>query len=74
MALTRDEMEAKLAAMEDRLGLLWQFVESLEARVERKEELWTDWVLILRAATTVIESKAARVDNTGVRKLPESLR
>jgi len=58
MALTKSEMEAKLAAIEDRLEMLSQFVESLETRVDRKEDLWADWALILRAATAVIDGKA----------------
>ena len=55
MALTRDEMEAKLAAMEDRVALLCQVVDRLERRLDRKDEMWADWAIILRATAAVIE-------------------
>jgi hypothetical protein len=57
MALTRDEMEAKLAAMEDRVALLCQVVDRLERRLDRKDEMWADWAIILRATAAVIEGE-----------------
>jgi hypothetical protein len=57
MTLTTGEMEAKLAALEDRVALLCQVVDRLERRLDRKEEMWADWALILRAASAVIEGE-----------------
>ena len=61
MALTREEMEAKLAAIEDRVALLCQVVDRLERRLDRKEEMWADWAIILRAAAAVIEGELRQV-------------
>ena len=61
MALTRDEMEAKLAAIEDRVALLSQVVDRLERRLDRKDEMWVDWALILRAASAVIEGEMRQI-------------
>jgi hypothetical protein len=61
MTLTTEEMEAKLAALEDRVALLCQVVDRLERRLDRKEEVWTDWALILRAASAVIEGEMRQV-------------
>jgi len=57
MVLTTEEMEAKMAALEDRVALLCQVVDRLERRMDRKEELWADWALIVRAASAVIEAE-----------------
>lgn len=62
MALTRGEMEAKLAALEDRVTLLSQVVDTLESRLDRKEEMWTDWAFILRAASAVVEGEMRRAE------------
>ena len=62
MALTRDEMEAKLGALEDRVTLLLQVVDTLESRLDRKEEKWADWALILRATSAVVEGEMRRVE------------
>ena len=62
MALTTEEMEAKLAALEDRVALLGQVVDRLERRLDRKEEMWADWALILRAASAVIEGEMRRAE------------
>jgi hypothetical protein len=61
MMLTTEEMEAKLAAIEDRVALLCQVVDRLERRVEWKEEIWADWAIILRAASAVIEREMRQV-------------
>jgi hypothetical protein len=50
-------MEAKLAAIEDRVALLGQVLDKLESRLDRKDEMRADWALILRAAATVIEGE-----------------
>ena len=64
MALTQDQMEAKLAALEDRVSLLSQVVDTLENRLDREEERWTDWALILRAASAVLEGEMRLADGT----------
>ena len=61
MNLTESEMEAKLAALEDRIALLLQAVDRLEIRLDRKDEVDADWALILRAAAKVVENGAGRM-------------
>lgn len=39
MTLTMEEMEAKLAALEDRIALLCEVVDRIEDRLDRKEKL-----------------------------------
>lgn len=60
MALTRDEMEAKLAAIEDRVGLLTQVVDGLEDRFQLKIEHWTDWLLVHRNLLEVMDREMRR--------------
>lgn len=66
MPLTKAEMEAKLAALEDRISLLSQTVDSLENRFEQGVEQWTDWALTARSALAGI---CKRIDQIH-RKLP----
>ena len=61
MTLTTEEMEAKLAAIEDRVALLCQVVDTLERRLDRKDEMWADWAIILRAASAVIEGEMRQI-------------
>jgi hypothetical protein len=65
MTLTQEEMEAKLAAIEDRVTLLCQVVDRLERRLERKEEMWADWALVLRAASAVVEGEMRQAKEEG---------
>jgi len=60
MALTRQEMEAKLAAIEDRVGLLSQVVDTLEDRFQLKMEQWTDWLLVHRNLLEVMDREMGR--------------
>ena len=60
MALTRQEMEAKLAAIEDRVGLLTQVVDTLEDRFQLKMEQWTDWLLVHRNLLEVMDREMGR--------------
>ena len=43
MALTRGELEAKVEALEDRIALLSQGTDTLEARLDRWSEGWNRW-------------------------------
>lgn len=60
MPLTNQEMEAMLAALEDRVGLLAQTVDTLENRVHQKAEEWSDWSLLLHVLTEVIDRQLER--------------
>lgn len=60
MPLTRQEMEAKLAALEDRIALLTQTVDNLENRLHQKAEEWSDWSLLLHAMTEVVDRQVER--------------
>ena len=61
MALTRQEMEAKLAALEDRVSLLSQVVDNLEDRFQLKMEQWTDWLIVHRNLLEVMDREMTRV-------------
>ena len=54
MALTPTETEAKIAALEDRVSLLFQATDSLESQFEQDEQLWSQWATELREALAVI--------------------
>lgn len=60
MPLTRQEMEAKLAALEDRVGLLTKTVDTLENRWDQKGQEWADWSLLLHVLTEVIDRQLDR--------------
>ena len=60
MPLTKQEMEAKLAALEDRVGLLTTTVDTLEDRWDRKGQEWADWSLLLHVLTEVIDRQLYR--------------
>ena len=64
MALTRGEMEAKLAALEDRISLLTQTVDKLENRLFQKGQEWSDWSLLLHVLTEVIDRQLERERGT----------
>ena len=61
MALTRQEMESKLAALEDRVALLSQVVDTLEDRFQLKIEQWTDWLRVHRNLLEVMDREMTRV-------------
>ncbi|MGH9785199.1 MAG: hypothetical protein ACRD88_13540 [Terriglobia bacterium] len=61
MVLKRQEMEAKLAAIEDRVALLSQVVDTLEDRFELKMEQWTDWLRVHRTLLEVMDREMTRV-------------
>lgn len=65
MALTRQQMEAKLAALEDRVALLSQVVDSLEDRFQLKIEQWTDWLRVHRNLLEVMDREMTRVRGRG---------
>ena len=65
MALTRQEMEAKLAALEDRVALLSQVVDTLEDRFQLKMEQWTDWLAVHRNLLEVMDREMTRVQGKG---------
>lgn len=44
MALTKNEMEAKIAALEERVSLLSQTTDHLEQRFEHATDRWAGWV------------------------------
>ena len=60
MPLTNQEMEAKLAALEDRVALLAQTVDTLENRWDQKGQEWADWSLLLHVLTEVIDRQLDR--------------
>jgi len=60
MPLTKQEMEAKLAALEDRVGLLTTTVDTLEDRWDQKGQEWADWSLLLHVLTEVIDRQLER--------------
>ncbi len=68
MALTQDEMEAKIAALEDRISLLFQTTDTLESRFNWGLARWIGWATELRLALTVINSQIEHVGD----KLPLS--
>ena len=61
MALTRQETEAKLAALEDRVALLSQVVDTLEDRFQLKVEQWTDWLRVHRNLLDVMDRELTRL-------------
>ena len=61
MPLTRSEMEAKLAALEDRVALLSQVVDTLEDRLQLKMEQWTDWLSVHHNLLEVMDREMTRV-------------
>ena len=61
MPLTRNEMEAKLAALEDRVALLSQVVDTLEDRFQLKMEQWTDWLSVHHNLLEVMDREMTRV-------------
>ena len=65
MPLTRNEMEAKLAALEDRVALLSQVVDTLEDRFQLKMEQWTDWLSVHRNLLEVMDREMTRVRGKG---------
>ena len=71
MALTRQEMEAKLAAIEDRVGLLSQVVDTLEDRFQLKMEQWTDWLLVHRYLLEVMDREMGRARGEIRKPLPQ---
>ena len=64
MALTPTEIEAKIAALEDRIGLLFQTTDNLESLVQQGEERWFRWAQELREALRVINRQMDRVRRT----------
>ena len=60
MALTRLEMEAKMAALEDRIALLTQTVDTLENRLFQKGQEWSDWSLLFHVMTEVVDRQLER--------------
>ena len=62
-------MEARLAALEDRVGLLMQVVDALEDRFQLKMEQWTDWLLVHRNLLEVMDRDMRRARGE-IRKPP----
>lgn len=54
MALTKKEMEVKIAALEDRISFVSETAESLEWRFEHGVERWTAWASDLQTALRAI--------------------
>ena len=65
MPLTRNEMEAKLAALEDRVALLFQVVDTLEDQLQLKMERWPDWLSVHRNLLEVMDREMTRVRGKG---------
>jgi uncharacterized coiled-coil protein SlyX len=65
MALTRQEMESRLAALEDRVALLSQVVDALEDRFELKIDQWTDWLRVHRNLLDVMDREMTRLRGKG---------
>ena len=69
MALTKKEMEAKLAALEERIDLVSRFTETLEGQFQSEAERWRRWEEELRKAASVISRQLARLQQ-GKTSLP----
>ncbi len=54
MALSEAEIEAKLAALEERISLVAQATERFERWVEQTTEKWASWATELKASLTTI--------------------
>ena len=65
MVLTRQEMEAKLEALEDRIALLSQVVDTLEDRFQLKMEQWSDWLRVHRNLLDVMDREMTRARGKG---------
>ncbi len=57
MALTKEEMEAKIAALEDRITFLSQTTDSLEWRFEHGVERWVAWASDLQMALRTVSKQ-----------------
>jgi len=68
MALTRDEMEAKFAALEDRVDLLFQTTDTLESRFDWALVQWLGWAAELKLSLTLINQLIENVST----KIPMS--
>ena len=63
MAWTHSEIEAKLAALEDRITFLFQNTDSLELRFEQWTEMWESWAVELQTALAGVEKQISRIRN-----------
>lgn len=65
MTLTNSEMEAKLAALEDRVSILFQATNAVEWRLEHGLEMWEGWAVELQAAMSAVEKQIVRLREHG---------
>jgi len=65
MALTKSEVEAKLAALEDRISLLFQATDSLEWRLEHGLEIWEGCAVELQVALAGVQKQIGRLRKGG---------
>ena len=64
MPLTKSEMEAKLAALEDRISVLSQGTDTLETRFEQWETGWNQWAAQLRQTLVAIATRLEHLGKT----------
>ena len=64
MPLTKSEMEAKLAALEDRISVLSQGTDTLEARFDQCAEGWNRWASELRQTLVAIATRLEHLGKT----------
>jgi len=65
MVLTKDEVEAKLAALEDRISLLARVTDNLELRFDEGAERWDDWVSETRNAIVCLRRQLNHLREQG---------
>jgi len=65
MALTKDEVEAKLAALEDRITLVARVTDNLELRFDEGAERWDAWVSETRNAIVRLRRQLDRLREQG---------
>ncbi len=65
MALTNSEIEAKLAALEDRISLVSRVTDGLELRLDDGMAMWEDWAVQLQVAMAAVERQIRRLRQVG---------
>ena len=71
MTWTNSEIEAKLAALEDRISFLFQTTDTLEIRFERWTEMWEVWAVELQGALATVEKQISRTRSAARPNQPE---
>ena len=59
--MTTNEIEAKMAALEERIAFLSEVTDNLEMRFDLGVQRWEDWVADLKAALGVVGKQIDRL-------------